>query len=238
VTADDLELFHSSGEQIVVRKRASKAEAFSEPAPVVEYAALCPGVELELLNPSLDISADGLRLYFVCIDTEGPLGLAERPNRDSAFVIAADPIGNAGASVSISADELTLYSATANDSGALVLRSERASTAEDFGPAVRIEELASEFRHPEISADGLSLFGLAPGAPVPSIGAPTWFLVVATRPAPGATFSQPMTSGLPAAATGYSDYSPSVSGDCSSLYFTRVADPPTTFAAAVSVATR
>ncbi len=236
VTADDLELFHSSGEQFVVRTRTAKTDVFSEPAPVFTYAALCPSVDPTLINPSIDISGDGLRVYFTCIDEEGPLGLAERPDRASAFVIAPDSIGNAGASISISADELTVYSATTNGVGSLLLRSERASTSEDFGPAVRVEEIASEFRHPEISADGLSLFGLGPGEPTAG-GQDTWFLVVATRQTAGGTFSQPTTAGLPAQAADASDYSPSVSGDCSSLYFLRLANMGT-YAATVNVASR
>ncbi len=57
--------------------------------------------------PALDVSDDGLRMYFTCLDGPAPLRLATRTSRSAAWVVDADPIGTVGDSITVSGDELT-----------------------------------------------------------------------------------------------------------------------------------
>jgi hypothetical protein len=238
ITADDLELYYGQLEQIVVRKRASKTEAFSDATAVLDLSTECISALQEPANPSVDVSGDGLRMYISCNDTEAPLRFASRPDRNAAFVLASETLGNVGASVTISSDELVAFSATTNGGEPLLLRSERASTSEPFSDAARVEEISGVFRHPEISADGLNLFGLEPVEPVPPSTTENWRLVVATRQSPTGAFSQPSSAGLPVLAADQSHYSPSVNGDCGSLYFVTATGSVNPRASEVRVATR
>jgi hypothetical protein len=222
VTADDLELFYSVAGHVLVRKRASTSEAFSEPVSLPEIDGLCAPTETPV-NPSLDISEDGLRLYVTCTDAEGPLRLATRPDRNSSFEPTAESVGTVGASISISSDELVAVSSTTNGGDALLLRSERASLGEPFSDPVRVAEITGPFRHPELSGDGLSLFGVVPKDPSLPLDIANWRLAVASRTSPSGSFSAPSFAGLPEPPDTQADYAPTVSGACESLYFTRVA---------------
>jgi hypothetical protein len=177
-------------------------------------------------------------MYISCNDVVGPLRFASRPDRNAAFELSSETLGNVGASVTISTDELVAFSSTANGVESLLLRSQRASTSEPFSDAVRVEEIGGVFRHPELSADGLNLFGLVSMPPVPPSAAETWRIAVATRQSPTGAFSPPSSAGLPFPPPGQSDYSPTVSADCSSLYFMRLASANATVTSTVNVATR
>jgi hypothetical protein len=222
VTADDLELFYSVTGRVFVRKRTSTSQAFSDPVGLSEIDGLCAQTETPV-NPSLDVSEDGLRLYVTCTDAEGPLWLATRPDRNSSFEPAAESLGTVGASISISSDELVAFSSTTNGGDAALLRSERAATGQPFSAPVRVAEITGSFRHPELSGDGLSLFGVVAKDPSQPLDITNWRLAVASRTSPSGSFSAPSFAGLPEPPDTQADYAPTVSGGCASLYFTRVA---------------
>jgi len=122
VTSDELLIFYSLGDSSVpeltqtlrYRKRQSVAEAFGPSQSLPELANVCP--PNQHVNP--DISEDGLTLYVTCtpnVDVglpEGPsqLRVARRNDRNSSFVLDAEPAGSVFASAGLSADELTAYS--------------------------------------------------------------------------------------------------------------------------------
>jgi hypothetical protein len=134
-----------------------------------ELAGVCAANQR--VNP--DITDDGLTLYVTCTQdvasgtSEGmsPLRVARRADRGAAFTLAADPIGSVFASASISADELTAYSDGEIFNTAPQMFT-RAATTANFGSAQPVPGVAAPLRSPDISNDGLVLFGsaTAPGA--------------------------------------------------------------------------
>jgi hypothetical protein len=208
VTGDELELFFSVEGVISSYERASTDVVFSEATTVTELSGACAYVG------GLDVSLDGLRLYIACSDEAagylGPLRLATRADRAAPFVLSPQSLGTVGASISISEDERTLYAVTPTPGeGGYTHVYERASLDEPFGAGELVQGLGGSFRHPEISPDGLDLFGIT--------GSDSR-LVVATRGTPEGPFSAPTNVGLPAPAANYRQFAPTVSESCRLYY--------------------
>jgi hypothetical protein len=221
LSADELELFYGSTDvtgmikEIRRSTRASKLEAFEPGDLVPELDAACLAAE----DRTLDLTPDGLRAYVVCYDPtvsfSGALRVARRSSPGSSFVLDAESYGTVGASPSLVAGELTLYSGGFEGGTAFPLVFQRAATDEQFGEGSPIEGVSSPATSPDVSADGLNLvFGSDSG------------LMLATR----ANVEEPfVTRGLAIDATSdtavTSWNSPAISEDCRSLYAVRyVAD--------------
>lgn len=218
VTADELELFYSSASGAKIRTRQVRGEAFGEPTTLDQLANAC---EADKTIVTLDVSEDGLRLYFTCssYDTVGhaeePLMLAERESRSAEFDVADEPVGFVTSSFGVSADELVVYSLQLDIdtvSGQTTMW-ERSSTDDPFGGPSAVPGITVQFAHPDESKDGLALYGAL---------RPDYRLAVASRRSAGAGFSAPVTDGLPSPPMGQRDASPAISADCRTLYFTRL----------------
>lgn len=209
ITGDELELFFNAANVVSSYERASTGVLFPDPAPVAELGNVCGALSVG----GMDVTLDGLRLYIACSDDAGgfmgPLRLATRTDRQSAFTLTEKALGTVGNSISISKDELELFAVTEPGNG-YVMVYRRASLDEPFGAGKLVEGLAGPFRYPEISSDGLNLFGVAG----PSPGR----LVVATRGAPSGSFSSPTSDGLPAPVGNKYQYTPTVSEACRLYY--------------------
>ncbi len=170
LTADELELYYSrtySGmptPSVVRRKRASKTEPFAAPEYLQELTSACRADQ----HVNQDVTDDGLTLYITCTDMveiglpEGvsTLRVAHRPDRNSAFTLQAEPAGGVFASAGISGDELTAYTdGEIYDTAPRMFT--RASKTESFGEAEPVPGIDVPFNSPEISNDGLALFGSA-----------------------------------------------------------------------------
>ncbi|HEX2871291.1 MAG TPA: hypothetical protein VHP33_08545 [Polyangiaceae bacterium] len=210
ITGDELELFFNSDNVIFSHRRASTGVLFPEATPVAGLNAVC-GAQVV---GGMDVTLDGLRLYIACSDDAGgftgPLRLATRADRQSPFVLSADELGTVGNSISISQDELTLYGVTQPGSMGYTLVYERQSLDDPFGPGQLVMGLGGPFSFPEISPDGLNLFG---GTGLGNEG-----LAVASRATPAGDFSAPTHTGFPAPAGGLLQFTPTVSQDCRLYY--------------------
>ncbi|HLV19343.1 MAG TPA: hypothetical protein VKZ49_00620 [Polyangiaceae bacterium] len=219
VTGDQLELFYVE-EVIGVRqstvkvlRRESGAEPFGA-AETVQELSVCAAYE----GQTLDVSGDGLRMYFTCHADElatAPLRRAVRPDRSSPFVIDPEPLGSVGVSIDLSSDELTALSAT-DGAGAAPRMYTRASATEGFGAGQAIPGIDVGLINPELSGDGLSLLGALPGDDY------FYHLAIARRSAITEPFSGLTGEGLPTPPAAISYASPALSTDCRSLYFVRI----------------
>jgi hypothetical protein len=215
VTGDELEAFFNSEGVVSSHRRGSTNVLFPDATPVAELSGVCGA----LIIGGMDVTLDGLRLYIACSDDAGgyvgPLRLATRPDRQSPFELSAEPLGTVGNSISISEDELTLYAVTAPGAMGYALVYERASLDAPFGPAELVMGLGGSFRYPEISADGLNLFGVA--------DLDSERLVVASRATPSGPFSAPTSTGLPAPVGAARQFGPSVAQGCHLWYLNAAA---------------
>jgi hypothetical protein len=217
ITGDELELFFNSADVISSYERASTGVLFPEQAtPVAELGGVCG----ELVVGGMDVTLDGLRLYIACSDDQagsvGPLRLATRASRQAAFVLAPEPLGTVGNSISISEDELELFAVTSPGRGGYTMVYQRESLDDPFGPGELVQGLGGPFSFPELSPDGLSLFGIAED------GGDR--LVVASRAAPSGPFSSPTSVGLPAPEATHLQFAPTVSQTCRLYYLSFAAN--------------
>jgi hypothetical protein len=224
LTADELEMYYvesdpavpRTADRVARRTRAAKTDPFSESSPLPEPPEPCDS-EFEVM--SIDVSEDGLRLYFVCTDTSsslsaGTLRVAERPDRSSPFAVSDDELGRVGRSIALSADELTLFSmrTTTNWIGPDVYQ--RDSIDEPFGAPVATPGLDVELGWPDPSHDLLELYGTQTvGTSQP--------LLVARRSSSASPFSAPVSEGLPPVGAGFYAGA-NISADCRSLYLLQV----------------
>lgn len=222
-TGDELELFYftydpnSASRQLARRARDTRAAAFGPRLDIPELANLCGSQDIS----SLEISDDGLRLYVSCAEeaaamaVSSTLYVAQRASRSAAFVPGEQTLGTVNLSIGIARDELTLYSVT--DAPQLTVQ-ERSSITEAFGSPTSVAGADVEFRTPEPSPDGLSLFGVVSDA------ASGGRISVMTRASQTAPFASPTTEGMPTAPAGQGagDGSPAISADCRTLYFVRL----------------
>jgi hypothetical protein len=133
----------------------------------------------------------------------------------------------AGISISVSADELTAFWSDYSDtSNPTVLTGTRSSLSGAFGSGTEPLGLdQTVLRHPELSTDGLHLFGSLNTGSLTSI-------VMYTRASLDSAFRNPSSEGLPVtpvlpddpntpSVESVSDLSPTLSADCRSVYFLR-----------------
>jgi hypothetical protein len=213
LTANELELVYAAGDGGTLRyyrsKRSSKAEEFApgpgEPLP--ELDAACVPSD----SRTIDLTSDGLRAYLVCYGAENPnsneLRIAARATLDAPFVLDPKGYGSVGPSAGVAPGELTLYSSSLQPGTMPALAFERTATSEPFGDGIAIPGLEDVLLlTPDMSADGLSLFGNVMGA-----------IVVATRLDTHDSFS--LTDSVIAAPASW--ISATISEDCRSLYAVR-----------------
>jgi hypothetical protein len=225
LSPDELELFYSTIDDLDVVNfrrsvRSSKAAVFPEGTPVPELDAACPSPNGDR---HMDLSADGLRAYFVCsaepILTSGPLRVARRSSIGGAFTVDTKSYGTVGPSVSIAKDELVAYSTTLTRPGPPLMFT-RTDTSSTFAPGISIPGLeAADFSALDPSPDGLSLYGgLDSSVQVASRAA-----VTGDYGAPTTVIAAPMDRAVGA---------PEVSQDCRSLYYIDVdtAQSPSVYA--------
>ncbi len=153
-----------------VATRASTSEAFGAPKD------LGAGINSKSVDDHPNLSEDGLALYFTSnragSSGEADLWVALRPAPDGSFVSP----GNLGPTLnspsydgeaSISADVLTLYSASDRPGGIGqrdIWMAARSSTSAPFGPAKdlgRIVNSRSNDATPDVSSDGRTLLFLS-----------------------------------------------------------------------------
>lgn len=235
VTDDELEIYYiirdvildagaTLGEYVVkMRTRQTKSALFSDPVTLTQLSDVCAAeVGAGTFNlGGVDVSGDGLRLYFSCYDELADVGsvhLAERSDRNSAFTLNAGTFGSVSSSLDVTRGELTLLAVAgyANGGTPETVMHTRASTAEPFGTAIPVPGVPSEFHQPDLARDGLHLYG-SMRDPVTAVNQ----LAVAVRTDPGAAFGPPAIDGLPFT-TGSEDYTPAISADCRTLYFERL----------------
>jgi hypothetical protein len=237
ITGDDLELFYeledrTNGSTIVVRRRATRDDDFGAPE-VVSFDV--PNVCDLAVGPSIDVSDDGLHLYTTCVNTDvtpilpGPIRVAKRSSRSTpAFTVDPMTYGMGNVSLSVSADELTaFFSDYTNIDAPVPLTATRSALTEPFGSAGPIPGVTGDvLRQPELSSDGLVLFGSI------DEGTGLSHLVRYSRTSKDGDFGMHSASGLPVppviaddpntpSVEGVDDFSPTVSADCKSLYFLR-----------------
>jgi len=238
ITGDDLELFYEvpgPAQGVMVRARATRDAPFGDAQEIAPAVFdFCPLEE----GPSIDVSDDGLRLYMTCVITTvanpddpfapAPIYVAERASRNTLdFVRRPDPLGMGGISISVSSDELTAFWSDYTDtSNPTVLMGTRSSWTAAFSSGTEPLGLNhAVLRYPELSTDGLHLFGSLKTGELTSI-------VMYTRASLSSDFRSPSSEGLPVTPTlpddpntptveSTSDLSPTLSADCRSLYFLR-----------------
>jgi hypothetical protein len=219
ITGDELELFFvarpsaSTLHSFAAITRTSKGAAFGAPAPLDEVQATCAAEDY----PALDVTADGSRMYFTCADGPAPLRIARRSARGAAWVVAPDPIGIVGDSITVSGDELTAVGVENLSTEPRPTLSRRRTTNEAFAAAMRISGIDGGFINPELSSDGHTLFGAS------RVGDSYRIVFVAIdenfdASMPASTEGMPAP---PAASVSASDYTPTISADCRSMYFLR-----------------
>lgn len=221
VTADELEIFYvhvnstANTHEIAVLKRTAKSAAFSGPSVVSELQAACATEDY----PALDVSDDGLRMYFTCLDGPAPLRFARRASRSAAWVVEADPIGTVGDSITVSGDELTAVGVRELSMNPRPDAHVRASLTAEFGSASGVRGVDESFLNPDLSYDGRVLFGVI----LPPEGARISFVplgedLVATDAPSRVGMPSPAT---PPSGTVVDDYTPTLTPDCRSIYFLR-----------------
>ncbi|HEY6727588.1 MAG TPA: hypothetical protein VI197_26310 [Polyangiaceae bacterium] len=226
ITPDELELYYvvepDGGVRIIERRaRTSRSVSFGAPEAVPELLDLCPGVSPELAVGTIDLSPDGLQAYIACeevVELPTTLVRARRTALGAPFTPDPTPIGIVGASFA-TADGLEGF---ANTPSALdqLDRHQRTSLTVPFGEA---ERLPITLRGPDPSNDGLWLFGTVPVAGTDSV---SYHLAATSRSNPQAPFAEPTTEGFPSPPVDFSDYTPTISADCRSLYFLRLGASP------------
>ena len=190
--------------------RSSVDEQFPVGTPLPSLDVACAVDE----SRSADLSADGLRAYIVCYPSlmvpvgPGTLRIADRPSLTGEFTVRPESLP-VGPSAAISADELTLYTTSDVDTHGYPPRQfRRSSTSEMFGAGSDIPGLESTYLlAPDISPDGLSLYGGLEGG-----------VVVAVRPSIDAPFAAPTTL-YPRPEGNAALGAPELSRDCRTLYY-------------------
>jgi hypothetical protein len=230
VSPDELELFYSTTDGVVahIRRsvRASKGDVFPEGPPVPELDAACTDVASDR---HMDLSADGLRAYIVCVTeptvTSGPLRVARRSSTGSPFMLDTTTYGTVGPSVSIAKDELVAYSTTLTRPGPPLMFT-RNDTSSPFATGTSIPGLEDvDLSTIEPSPDGLSLYGNLDQA-----------IQIATRATPSGPYGATTIAVAPA--MDHVIGAPELSRDCRSLYYVDVDRIPTPDVYSIRVLTR
>jgi hypothetical protein len=209
LNAEETELLYAMGDdnlQYFRSTRSSKLDEFGTGEPLTELDAACVTTD----SRTIDLSADGLRVYLVCYGPDNPntntLRIALRPAPGAPFVLDPKSYGAVGPSAAIATGDLTLYSSAVMIGQGPALVFERATRSAPFDAGKAIPGLESyALVTPDVSTDGLALFASYMGG-----------IVVATR----ASASDSFTFGDFIVPSG--EYvSPAISEDCRSLYAVR-----------------
>lgn len=197
--------------RVVHRERSSMSESFSDPVVAPEFTGACePGTVLD----SIQVSRDGLRLYWLCALEDGPvegdLLMASRPNRSVPFELSSESLGHVVHQFSVSVDELALLTVRGTEDTDVVL-ARRGSLEGPFSDPTTVVDSEVGLWWPELGPDNLSIFGAL------RIGA-IYRLAVGTLDPTLGTFAQFTSEGLPATVEG-PDLGPTLSNDCRRLYF-------------------
>ncbi len=127
--------------------RATLGDAFGAPRELGELAGIT-------IDHGLDLSSDGLTLYYIAGATDHDLYQATRPDRASMFDIAGATVVTTNVEVpGVSPDQLELFFDT--PSGTDVLRRTRASTAVPFD--MNDVTVQGNARAPDVSPDAKTL---------------------------------------------------------------------------------
>lgn len=218
LSPDELELFYSSKEPSLTEwhfrrsVRTDKTVEFAEGAVLPELDAACATADQDR---SVDLSRDGLRAYVGCYllnmspPLEGPLRVARRTAIGAPWVLDPSTGPRVGPSVSVSTNELELYSTTKSRPGPPLLYT-RTSTSTSFGDGAWVPGLESvNMETLDSSPDDLSVLGLL-----------QFGIAIASRSAPSGPFGSATTliAGTPTDTVG----APELSADCRSLYYIHV----------------
>lgn len=225
ITPNELELYYVDyPDQVRIierRVRSSRTASFGPAEAVAELLDVCPSVSAELVVGTIDLSPDGLVAYIACeetVDLPTTLVMATRTALGAPFTPDLTPLGSVGASFA-TADGLEAFANTPAGLDQLD-RYLRASPAAPFGEA---ERLPIQLRGPDPSNDGLWLFGSLPIAGTDPV---EYHLAATVRSDRSAPFGEPTMDGLPSPPAGFSDFTPTISADCRSLYFLRYGESP------------
>ncbi len=208
ITAQQRELYYVStvaSTPQIRRTTRSGSEPFGAGEDVPELTALCSS-PADLFG--FDVTADGLRAYVSCatINSDIVVMLAVRTVAGETPFIAVGPLGSAGGSPGISANELVVYT-TGKAAVAPPLQAERGSLNDVFGLAVDVPGLAGlPLRTPGPTPDGLGLFGFLLAGP--QLG----YVARSDSQDPFGPFTPVVTTLFIAGA-------PDVSADCRAVYF-------------------
>lgn len=210
-TAEDLDQATTLKRRVVRRARTSLSEPFSEPIVHAEFDDAC---ETTARLDTIQVSRDGLRLYWLCAAVDGPLEgdlrMASRPDQDAPFELSNRSLGHATFQFNVSVDELSLLSFRSTEDLEVVL-SRRGSLEEPFSDPVTVVDAAAGLQWPELGPDDATMIGTRPSAAIHRV-------VVATKNAALGTFDPFTDEGMPATANG-PDLGPTLSNDCKRLYF-------------------
>ncbi len=201
VTADELEIFLGDGPHFAVVRRSAVPAPFTARTALPELDAACASAGLA--NPQIDVSADGLRVYFTCSSAASPVFVAHRADRRSAFVVDGT-VADGVELLAVVDDERAIYGA----SGGAPFRAIRAAIGEPFPTLHIVAELATiQLTAPDLSPDGLTLYGSFAG-----------HVVSYARPSASGTFGTTPTT-LDLATAGEMVGSPEIAPSCRTLYF-------------------
>lgn len=224
ITADELSMYYletpaaeeldeatTLERRVVRRERTSLSEPFSEPTVHAEFDGACePTARLD----TIQVSRDGLRLYWMCAPLDGPLEgdlrMASRPNQSAPFELSTLSLGPTSFQFNVSIDELSLLSFSSPDDPDILL-SRRDSREEPFSDPVTVVDAAAGLQWPDLGPDNTTLVGTRISAAIHRV-------VVATRSSDLGTFETFTNEGMPATANG-PDLGPTLSNDCKRLYF-------------------
>lgn len=223
--AMDSTLSSSGTREPTLRTRPSLDSDFGEPVTLVELITACesvrPGTELA----GLDLSNDRLRLYIACSTflpdpgSTGPLLMVERETDWGPFSLPPKVVGEVGISLGLTRDELTAFGTSLDPAIGAVLWYKRSSVSEFFGPGEVIPGAISLY-NPEPSPDLLELWG---AVDVP--GTVQSQIAVSQFNEDTQSFAPPQPFGAPPP-VGATDFSPALSRDCRTLYFSRYTNSP------------
>lgn len=204
-----------------LRTRPSLDAPFGPPVILTFLASACGQARAGTEFAGMDLSLDGRRLYLTCSsysrapNSYGPLLLFERSAPGEPFDRPPTIVGEVGISVGLTRDELAAYGTSLDPAITGVLRYQRSSVSEAFGPGELVPGI-TRLSNPEPAPDELALWGAL--APSGSLGTQ----IVSSRfDAPSQRYEEPVPVFAPPPERA-SDVSPALASDCRTAYFVRV----------------
>jgi hypothetical protein len=218
ITGDELELAYArddgsgtQSQQLALSSRGSKQEVFPVGRTLDELEAKCtaPGWR------SIDLTADGLRVYFSCGTGQtgtAPFLFADRPDRKSPFVVRGE-VATLECCPSVDPSELHAYASTDLQGQARPAVASRQSLDAPFGPAEAVLGLENgTLRSPDLAPDQKTLYGSV----LATMGTMTQHIALHRRKTPDQPFGpeEAVLAPSPFLQTG----APDVTADCRALY--------------------